>query len=207
MSTPPPHVGDDLDAVLDHVWDMLTHGASDRRSALHQPVVATVAPRGGVRQRVMVLREADRAHRSLRFHTDVRADKVDDLNANAALSVLGYDPDAKTQIRLRGTARVLSADPATDAAWDATSLFGKRCYLADPAPGTRVDEPRSGLPNHLEGVKPTTDEVRPARGNFAILRAVVTEIEWLYLAHTGHRRARFAWSGDGAQWDGSWLVP
>lgn len=41
--------------------------------------------------------------------------------------------------------------------------------------------------------------------HFAVLAARVARLEFLYLAHQGHRRARFTWNG--GAWQGEWLVP
>ncbi|MFL0672399.1 MAG: hypothetical protein ACJLS3_13550 [Erythrobacter sp.] len=45
----------------------------------------------------------------------------------------------------------------------------------------------------------------PARANFAVLLIAVQEVDWLYLAHTGHIRAQFTRAGEG--WDGRWVTP
>ncbi|GGB68684.1 pyridoxamine 5'-phosphate oxidase family protein [Blastomonas aquatica] len=200
-------LADDLDAVLADVWQRLGRAAKDRRAAMHTPVVATIAHDGAPSQRVMVLRAFDRATATLRFHTDSRAAKADQVGAGSPVSILGYDAGAKRQFRLTGTARVETDTPAADHAWAEATLFAKRCYLADPAPGTVSDVAVSGLAADIEGRKPEDEkEVAPGRPNFALLMAEVHTIEFLHLAHTGHRRAMFRKSADGA-WQGQWLVP
>lgn len=174
---------------------------------MHTPVVATLTGNGIPSQRVMVLRAFDRASATLRFHTDARAAKVDQVGDASPVSILAYDPGAKRQFRLTGTARIETATPAADEAWAEATLFAKRCYLADPAPGTVSKGPVSGLPEDIEGRKPDDDaEVAPGRANFALLLAEIDTIEFLHLAHTGHRRTLFRRSADG-QWQGQWLVP
>ncbi len=197
----------DLSLSLQEAWKLLAEGASDRHSPLHTPVVATVTGDGKASQRIMVLRAIDQGHRRMRFHTDFRGSKVAEIRHGGTVSVLGYHPEAKVQLRLSGTATVQSAGPEADAAWQKASLYGQRCYLADPAPGSPVDAPTSGLDRAIQGVKPTPEQVRPARANFAILLVEVQTIEWLYLAHQGHRRALFNWDEAASRWDGSWLVP
>ena len=198
---------DDLDAVLADIWQRLGRAAKDRRAAMHTPVVATVTPAGVPSQRVMVLRAFDRSSATLRFHTDCRSAKVDDIGDGSAVSFLGYDPSAKRQFRLTGVARIETASPAADKAWAEATLFAKRCYLADPAPGTPSEHPVSGLAADIEGRLPDgDDEVAPGRANFALLMAEIHTIEFLHLAHTGHRRARFTRDGNGS-WNGEWLVP
>lgn len=198
---------DDLDAVLADVLQRLGHAAKDRRAAMHTPVVATIASDGSPSQRVMVLRAFDRASATLRFHTDSRAAKAEQVGAGSPVSILAYDPGAKRQFRLSGVARIETDTPGADQAWAEATLFAKRCYLADPAPGTVSEVPVSGLAADLEGRKPEDEqEVAPGRANFALLMAQIHTIEFLHLAHTGHRRALFCKTPDGG-WQGQWLVP
>jgi pyridoxamine 5'-phosphate oxidase len=193
---------DDLDAVFDDAWTRLVRGAKDRRSPFHTPVVAT----GGeaVRQRVMVLRRADRDASILRFHTDRRSAKVEAIGDGARVSVLGYDPAARIQISLRGMARMALPDEA-DAFWAKTTLSGRRCYLVEPGPGVPVVGAVSGLPDALTDRVPTAAESEAGRANFAALLVTIDQIEWLELTARGNRRAAFVRHGAG--WTGTWLIP
>lgn len=197
----------DLSLSLEEAWKILREGASDRHSPLHTPAVATVTGAGSPSQRIMVLRAADQQNRRLRFNSDARGAKIAEIDRQAGVSMLGYHPGAKVQLRLSGKAVVRRTGPEVDAAWDEASLYGQRCYLAEPGPGSPVDAPTSGLDPAMEGVKPTPEQVAPARAHFAILQVAVERIEWLYLAHRGHRRALFEWNAAAGQWDGRWLVP
>ncbi len=200
----PAHYYNDLDASLTQAWQWLQQGARDRHSPMHTPVVATVTEQGLPEARVMVLREADQAHARLRFHTDVRSDKVRSINNGAPATVLAYDPAEHVQLRLYGTAHIDRDSPAREAAWARTSLYGRRCYLGDIGPGGRAESPTSGLPGHLEGIEPTTDQSAPGLAHFALLWVSILRIEWLFLAHGGHRRAYFELSDN---WQGGWLIP
>jgi pyridoxamine 5'-phosphate oxidase len=195
----------ELSESLSKAHDIIEAGAMDRRRAAHCPVVATINADGAPSQRVMILREVDWTARTLRFHTDSRSTKVEEADG-ALTSVLFYDPDDKVQLRLGGTGRV-HIDEVADAAWDSSTLFARRCYMAETAPGAVVQEPVSGLPVWIEGRQPTADEISPVRGNFAVLLVHFDSVEWLYLANSGHRRARWLWDDSAQDWLGSWLVP
>jgi pyridoxamine 5'-phosphate oxidase len=194
---------DDLDAVLADIWMRLVRGGADRKSAFHTPVVGSVDDAGDPQQRVMVLRKCDEAARSMRFHTDSRSAKVHQIDRR--VSVLGYDPSAKIQIRVVGTAAIERDGDVADAAWAASNASSRRCYLAEPGPGTITPLPGSGLPASVESRVPDIEETLPGRANFAVMMVKLDSLEWLYLAHDGHRRARFVWEGDG--WRGEWLIP
>lgn len=197
---------DDLDKVLADAFCRIGRGARQRRSPLHTPVVGT----DGGDMRVMVLRSFDQPGATLRFHTDARAPKVAKIGAGGAaprpVGVLFYDPVAKLQLRTRGLGRIERATPAADEAWAASTNFARRCYLAQSPPGALAATPASGLPREVEGIEPSEAQLAAARPNFALLLVEITALDWLYLAHDGHRRALFGRDAAG-RWEGRWAIP
>ena len=191
-----------LDDVRQDCSNRLIRAARDRKSPMHTPVIVT----GDVDARVMVLRAFDAQAWTLRLHTDARAPKAQVVAADPRVAALFYDKGAKIQIRVRGMGQILTEGPDVDAAWDAGTNFARRCYLGE-GPGAASDEPTSGLPPEFEGVEPDDAQLLPARENFALLRITITSADWLYLAHTGHVRAQFTRSDDGAAWSGRWVAP
>ena len=194
-----------LDDIFNSVWQRWTRGKADRRSPLHTPTVATVDANGLPQQRVMVLRAVDRATATLRFHTDHRSAKVTQIGCGAPISVVGYDPTAKIQIRLMGTAQIEQDGPTADAAWSAAPPSSRRVYFVDPGPGTAMPSPRSGLPAEFEHIVPSLEASETARGSFSIVIVTVSHIDWLNLAATGHRRAQY--ERNGPDWHGQWVIP
>lgn len=191
---------DDLDDVRQDLSNRLVRAARDRKSAMHTPTVVT----SDVDARVMVLRAFDGTGWSLRFHTDARAPKVAAIEADPRMAVLFYDKSAKIQIRARGAGRILRDSETTQSAWNNSTNFARRCYLG-AGPGTPADTPTSGLPSEFEGVEPSDEQLEAAWDNFSVLRIELNELDWLYLAHTGHVRAQF--SRDGESWAGRWVSP
>ena len=200
-----PAFYNDFALTLEKAAALWAEGAIHRRSPLHTPVVAGVAD-GVPQQRIMVLREVNWANRTLRFHTDRRSTKCDQFGDRPAVGVFGYHPDEKVQMRLTGSATVLTSGPVFEDAWESSTLFARRCYLVDSAPGSSTESPRSGLPAEIEGRLPTDEDVIPAKPNFAVLFVKFDTIDWLYLANSGHRRAQFAHTEDGG-WQGYWCIP
>ena len=188
--------------ALDTAWRLLVRAAADRRSPMHTPVVATIAD-GVPDARVMVLRAADRATASLRFHTDARSPKCAGLDG-APVTVLAYHPGEAIQLRSGGTARIDRDSAAADAIWAQATPFARRCYLVGAAPGTPLAAAGSGLPGWVAGRKPAEAELVPARPNFALVHIDIARIDWLHLAQGGHARAVFC-AADG--WAGEWCVP
>ena len=191
---------DTLDEIRTDCANRLIRAARDRKSPMHTPVIVTA----DVDARVMVLRAFDPAQWRLRLHTDSRAPKAQAIAADPRMAAVFYDKGAKIQIRVRGTGRIEAQGPAADAAWAASTNFARRCYLGE-GPGAGSDGPTSGLPPEFEGVEPDDAQLLPARENFAVLLIDIAEVDWLYLAHTGHVRAQFSRAGDG--WEERWVAP
>ncbi len=193
---------DDLDQVRADCAQRLARAARDRKSPLHTPVIVTA----DVDARVMVLRSFDTAAWTLRLHTDARAPKAAAVAADPRIAAVFYDKAAKIQIRARGTGRIETHGPLADAAWAASTNFARRCYLGE-GPGALSDAPTSGLPSAFEGVEPDEQQLLPARDNFAVLQISILELDWLYLAHTGHLRAQMRRAAAEGEWSGSWAAP
>lgn len=191
-----------LDDVRQDLAQRLEGAANDRRSAMHVPAVVT----SDVDARGMVLREFDADAWSLRFHTDNRSPKVAAIEADPRMAVLFYDKPAKVQIRVRGVGEVLREGPLVDQVWQESDNFARRCYLGE-GPGSPSSASTSGLPSEFEGVEPNDEQLIPARPNFAILRIELRELDWFYLAHTGHIRARFKRGNSAQEWSGGWVAP
>ena len=190
-----------LDSIFAEICHHLQCGATNRRSLMHTPVIATAD--GDLR--VMVLRGFDKAAMTLRFHTDSRSPKAAEIARDPAISILFYDPEAKVQIRAKGMGRIETDGALVDAAWKQAAPFAKRCYLAEYSPSAASASPTSGLPDWVEGITPTQAQVEAGRKNFAVLLVQIEAFDWLHLANTGHRRARFE-CGNG-EFGSTWLVP
>lgn len=195
---------DTLHDALAEALALWTGAVKNRRSPLHTPVVCTWDG-GAPAPRIMVLRDVRDDASHFRFHTDARSPKVTQIANGAPVALLGYDAEARVQLTVKGRAHVGREGDATDAAWNASALSSRRCYLAAFAPGTQVDAPTSGLPATMLDRAPTEAESRDGRANFAILTIEAEELEWLRLTSCGNKRAVFRRAGDA--WHGEWITP
>ena len=188
---------DDLEDVRRDVIGRLSQAAKDRKSPMHTPVLATL----DADTRILVLRAFDEECWTLRFHTDARSPKVAVIESDPAVSVLFYDREEKVQIRCRGFARIERNNDIAEAAWQQSDNYARRCYLGR-SPSELADEPTSGLPQWIEGEKPTDEQLAPARETFAVLLVEIKEADWYELSHDGHRRALVKADGEA-----HWLTP
>lgn len=196
--TDTPAFYNDLDAAYEEAWRLLDDGVTNSKAPFHLPAVATVASDGAPHLRTVVLRKADRAAGHLQFHTDRRSPKVAEIAAEPRVALHFYDRQAKVQLRVRGRAAVHAQDDVARAAWDWTKPFSRVCYRIDPGPGTPLDAPDGYA-------EPAPKDPDVGFEIFRVVRVAIAEIEWLYLAGQGRRRALFRL--DGVGYRGTWLVP
>lgn len=199
MSNSPPFY-DDLKLCLDYAWQLLEAGASDRTSGMHTPVVVSVGIDGRPHGRTVVLRHVDADRRTARFHTDLRSGKVEEYRRNPAVEMVAYEPAQRIQLRLGGSVQIHHDDDVADAAWAGSQIPSRECYRQSARPGSTGYDP-----NELAALS-----IDDGRANFAAVELHVRSIEWLFLAHTGHRRARFSWpdTSDGDRSvSATWLAP
>jgi len=153
--------------------------------------------------RTVVLRKAIPESKELRFHTDTRSKKWQELTLNPTISALFYDAADRIQIRVKGRAELHFNNDLTTNAWQKTSLSSRRCYLTNFDPSSFTDHPTSGLPEHIEQENFTQEESEIGFQNFGIVAIQVQNIDWLWLHHAGHRRAYF----DYVNGSFSWMIP
>jgi hypothetical protein len=79
--------------------------------------------------------------------------------------------------------------------------MSRQCYGIVPAPGTAIDGAGAFA-------LPPIEDAALARGRADFRAVVITadSLEWLWLGHDGHRRARYAWDGAGVL-TATWLAP
>lgn len=186
-----------LEQIAGVSWALLREGIATN-GALRFPVLATNTL-DGTDARVLVLRRADEASQTLEFHTDSRAAKVAQIDANNQAVWVFYDHARKLQIRVRSTGVVCTDAAVVDARWFELGDHTKRAYAQTLRPGTPVDELRHAAPC------PHIEDAETGKPNFAVVVCNVNEIEWLVLSRAGHKRAVSRYTG--SEWSSSWVMP
>lgn len=196
---PLPAFYDDCDAMFSVLWRLLAEGAQCGKSGFHLPALATVSADGCPRIRTVVLRAADDASGTLRFHCDRRSGKAAEISRHPACALTAYDAAEKIQIRIEGRATLHTDDALAELAWAGSRAMSRVCYGAEPGPGT-------ALPTGDAYVVPDeADAAALGRPHFAAVLVRAERLELLYLDRRGHRRA--GWRRDGEGWEGAWLAP
>ena len=190
-----PYSYSHIDETLDSAKLILSEAVSNSQTLFHTPVVSTIHENKIV-SRVMVLREFNFDKKILRFHTDNRAAKIDNLTKNSSSTVIGYDADLKIQIKMQGMAKVHIDDEVAKMAWNESTPRSKKCYSVKGGSSKKIENP--------EDYDITNFEVEDGYKNFAVIIFNFLSLEFLYLKSSGHRRALHDWYDD---YSSTWLVP
>ena len=183
-----PKYYNNKDLIFDEIWTLLSRGVVDRSEDFRLPVVI-VNKNSTSDGRVVVLRGAYKEKKILRFHTDLRSSKIEALKKNNNIYFLFYNKKRKIQVRAKGIATIHHKNEITKQAWKKTQIISRKCYLAEKAPGTVSISPNPGYPKELEGKNPKIEDTEIGFENFCVIESKIDEMEWLYLASQGHRRA------------------
>ena len=187
-----------LELTLLEAENLISDGVENSKSMFHTPVLSSFVEKT-ISTRTVVLREFDSENRILRFHTDNRSGKIEELKENSISSVHGYDPDLKVQIRLKGKTSLHINNEISKKAWAESKEMSKMCYSVKDSPGNKVSSPEP-----FDLIKEEID-IELGYSNFAVLHFIYDSLEFLFLKGSGHRRSLFDWSSD--QLKSSWLIP
>ncbi len=200
-----PNYYDDLDLTLKEILGLIQRAVKDRKSGFHNFVLATSFD-SKPDARTVVLRGFDSEKMELSFHSDLRSQKINQLNKNKNVCLVFYDEKKKIQLRIRGKTNIRKSFKE---AWNKLTNWSKRCYLTANPPGQESEKPNSGFPEKFAFDAPSSEQTKDGLKNFTQIRVSINEIEWLFLASQGHRRALFevVKSNSKLLIEGKWFIP
>lgn len=192
----------DFEEIFAESWDYVVAVKGEAKS----PPTITVCNNAAeyINAYTVVLREASRDNNSLVFYTDLRSEKVAEINEDNRITILKYNEECRVQVILRGTADIYHQNAITQHYWSKDGYKGRRSYLAQPAPSSVINEPEDGL-EYLNG-KEFNETDMEGYENFAVVKVQILALEFLKLSREGNRRARFTLNSSN-EWQGQWLVP
>ena len=184
--------------IYNQIWSFLEEGVKDRNSSFHTPTLITLENNNTPSARTLVLRGADRETEILRFHTDKRSKKIEQINSNSNSIIHIYSQHEKLQLRFKSNLTLHANGSLVDDAWERSYGMSKICYQVSDTPGTVI--------KNQDGYEYAPKENHDGKDNFIVILAKIIEIEWLYLSSEGHHRAKFTRNKNN-QLEVSWLVP
>jgi hypothetical protein len=168
----------------------LVNGHSKKRHPFRYFTLATLK-NGKPTQRTVVLRKTeDDIH--LVFYTDKRTEKIKELQDNAAFSALFYHPKKLLQIRVEGTAELITDPKQIATYWHTVQSASRKDYTTLKAPGTPINNP-----DHVA--------YESEENYFCPVKLIPSSIEYLRLKRPNHIRVLFTKSD--TDWLGEFLVP
>ena len=121
-----PRFYNNKDLILDEIWALLSKGVTDRKEDFRLPVVV-LNSKQGPNARIVVLRGAFQDRNVLRFHTDIRSEKIRFIKNNNQIYFLFYNKEKKIQVRATGTANILCNNDVTKEVWERTQIISRKC--------------------------------------------------------------------------------
>tara|TARA_B100001057_G_scaffold485560_1_gene565434 strand:+ start:106 stop:705 length:600 start_codon:yes stop_codon:yes gene_type:complete len=197
-----PAYYEDFAEIKKKIWLMLNDAITNRGSQFRIPTFIC-GDKSNFDGRIVVLRKSDQKNNTIQFHSDIRSDKIEKLKKNPNAAMLFYDKEEKIQVRLKLKCTVNHDNDITKESWSKTQHISRKCYLVDNGPGSESKFPTSGLKPELDNFEFTMEQSEDGYKNFTVIQCKVKNIEWLYLAAKGHRRARFDLETN----KNTWLVP
>jgi len=197
-----PSFYEDFIGIKTKIWSMLDNAIKDRSSQFRIPVFIC-GSQDDFDGRIVVLRKSDQSNNLIQYHSDIRSNKIAKLKNNKNASMLFYDKDEKIQVRLKVECTVNHDNEITKESWLKTGHMSRKCYLVDNGPGTKSPSPTSGLKPELDNFEFSMEQSEAGYKNFTVVQCKIQNMEWLYLAAKGHRRAKFDLENNKEHW----LVP
>ena len=185
------------------IWLLLNDAVKNRNSSFRIPVFIS-GIQSNFDGRIVVLRKVDEEKKVIQFHSDIRSEKIENLKKNNNAAMHFYDKEEKIQLRVKVEAKINYNNNITKESWLNTQHISRKCYLVDSGPGTISPTPTSGLKPELDNFEFTKEESERGYKNFCVIICKIKNIEWLYLAAKGHRRARIDLIGSEKF---TWLIP
>lgn len=191
--------------ILENIKKLLNLGVKNRYHAFHTPVFSNINEKNYSNSRIVVLRNFDKLNMILSFHTDYRSPKLKELKNNNKSIFVFYDSKLKIQLRIKTLSKINNQNNITKISWLNTSPMSRKCYLTRKAPSSVSQVPEDGIPGCLISKEPSKKDSEKGYKNFAVIENKIEEIDWLYLASTGHRRLKIYYKNNSTSFN--WLIP
>lgn len=193
--------------LLTTIWQRL-EDATTRRTQFTLGFLGTADVAGVPHVRAVILREFDHDHSVLSFSTHARSTKVTQIHGNPQVALTLYDADAAVQLRLEGTAVLVSDRARRLAAWQNLGPHSRAMFRSAVAPGTELlgVSNATRAPEHDSSTLPLgSAEDAAAFDQFAWVDVRMQHVDWVDLSRAEH--LRYAFSRQGSGWAATRLVP
>lgn len=179
------------DQFFEELKDNLHKGVHKKGHPFRYGVLGTIGLNQEPALRTVVLRQVNDDLR-LRFYTDGRSNKLQQIEKNNQLSLLFYHPKQLLQVKVEGTASIITDRETLQKYWSGVQPNSRKDYITTLPSGSSISNP--------DAVEYLEEE-----NHFTIVEIIPTRMEYLKLKRPNHIRIQF--SKTGATWQGEFLVP
>lgn len=163
----------------------LGRASVDSKHPWRYPALATIH-QGGPDQRTVVLRKFDPKTWLLLMYTDIRSQKILDIQANNQVSLLFYHPRKQWQLRLKGSITLNHQNERSKAIRANLAQQALSDYQSIIAPGEKLGEEPQSTEADLD--------------HFCVLDFQLKSLDYLELNRAGHRRFKAVINSSGLDW-------
>jgi pyridoxamine 5'-phosphate oxidase len=185
-----------LEAMHNIAWELMTLGKESHNSNMHQIYIATVCKNGIPNNRTVILRTVNEETKTLTFNTDSRSGKVKDIKTKPQVAVLLYDHQNRVQLRLQCIASLHYKDVTANNAWQLARLQSQLSYGSAWPSGTIISQPT--LLNVKEINVPET-HIKFCQENFMVVSLKIQNMDMVFLHHTANKRMKVNYNNDGME--------
>lgn len=180
-----------INSFFEELSTEIHNGVTERGHPFRFITMATVGNETIARLRTVVLREVSDDLR-LTIYTDGRTEKMKHIADNNQVSFLLYHPEKMLQLKVEGTAQVITNKDRLNTTWQNIQPNSRKDYITQISPGSSIKNP-----DHVEYIE--------NENYFTIIDIIPSKIEYLKLQRPNHIRALFTKIDD--KWNGEFLVP
>ena len=180
-----------INSFFEELSTEIHNGVTERGHPFRFITMATVGNETVARLRTVVLREVS-DDLGLTIYTDGRTEKMKHIADNNQVSFLLYHPEKMLQLKVEGTAQIITNKDRLNTTWQNIQPNSRKDYITQISPGSSIKNP-----DHVEYIE--------NENYFTIIDIIPSKIEYLKLQRPNHIRALFTKIDD--KWNGEFLVP
>lgn len=193
-----------LEEIEQHVWESLQKGVQLAKDDFYTGTVATIGLDNTIQQRTVVLRKIIPTEQTLFFYTDVRSQKIKEIEKNSRISFLFYHREQQIQLSFQGNATLHRQNELTESLWKETSIGSRKIYLSEMKSGEVITGWKDGFQKDIRDKRLSLEETEIGKKNFVVVKVKMKKLDWLSLHPAGHARAIFEWACEKKFY---WVIP
>ncbi len=169
------------ESSLNEAWNEVLSEVRKATSEAQHPfrfvTLATVDKLNSPQQRMVVLRDFNGQSEFL-IYSDSRSHKIGEILNNHSVSLLFYHPEKRLQLRVTGSAAIITSGDELQKLWEKYGSKSPHLYTSVLPPGTEISNPTEAY--HWQSKE---------KAAFCLIKIEADKMEFLQLDRINHTRA------------------